>query len=332
MRKVWVTIITYNNPEILSACMSSLMTSDLITSGKYKWYIEIINNHSNFRLKSDFEKVVTVHHQTLRPDWDPNGHFTRDCNSVLVRSIKDLNNPINEQVIILQDDVILRPDFMEKLVDRHNSGLEFIMSGIGDALNSWLPSAVKKIGMYDERFHTGFHEGDYILRAIQKLGMKCSIGDIAHGREWNRTDAGQFYISNNQGDRSEPDANDPINQTRAESDLVICPPFTQDQLDNVQKRLGTVWHEPLWKKKWGEEHTFYNWSEDFKYNVIPTLKQKIPNFIRYPYFEKDIDGLMEETYELIINEMRDQNDTPAIIQRPLYTDIINRASDSMWNK
>jgi len=331
MRKVWVTIITYNNESCLNENVESLLNSDLVNSGKYDWYIEIINNHSNFNLWPEFTNRVVVHHQTLRPDWDPNGYFTRDCNSALVRSIKDLNNPSNDQIIILQDDVIVRPDFMEKLVDRHNSGIEFIMSGIGDALNSWLPSAVKKIGLYDERFHTGFHEGDYILRSIQKLGLQCSIGDIAHGRTWNMTDVGKFHISNNQGDRDTPDASDPINRTRAESDLVICPPFTQIQLENVQYRKGTVWHLPVWEAKWGKENTFYNWTEEFKHNVIPTLKQKMPNFIRYPYFEKDIDGLMQEVYELKIPDLYHPDGTPVILHRPLYIDIINRTFDSRWN-
>lgn len=322
MRKVWVTVITYNNEKAINGCIGSLLNSDLVTSGLYEWYIEIINNHSNFHLNPDFEPHVRVHHQTLRPDWAYVGYFTRDCNSALIRAIKDLNNPLNDQVIILQDDVCVKPDFMSKLVERHNSGLEFIMSGIGDALNSWVPSAVQKIGLYDERFGTGFHEGDYILRAIQKLGTKCSIGDIAHGREWNRTDNGQFYRS----DSGQANADSPENTTRAESDLVICPPFTQEQLGNVYKRSAHVWHEPLWKQKWAR-HTFYNWSEDFKHNVIPTLKQTLPNYILYPYFEKNITGIYDETYYLSIDgNPVIANGAP--VELPLYCNIVYYGSNS----
>ena len=289
MRKVWVSIITYNNPTVLNSNLESLFQSDLVTSGNYQWQVEIINNHSNFYLNPVFSQYVKVHHNTLRPEWDYVGYFTRDCNSSLIRGFKSLKNPINDQVIILQDDVMVKPDFMSKLVERHNSGIDFLMSGIGDALNSFLPQAVKKIGLYDERFHTGFHEGDYILRAIKALGNRCSVGDIAHGRVWNPTDNGRFYTSNNGGDLVFPDASVPTNTTRAESDLVLCPPFTQDQMNNVGKRHGAAWHLSVWKLKWGEHTPFYGWDDNFMHNVIPTIKQNLPNFMIYPYFEKHIE-------------------------------------------
>lgn len=309
MKKVWVGIITYNNVPALTANIESLFNSDLVTSGKYDWYIEIINNHHNFSLSDEFLNRVTVHHQTLRPEWTYTGYFTRDCNSILMRSIRDLNAPAVDHVVILQDDVMVRPDFMKKLTERHESGIEFIMSGIGDAINSFLPAAVKKIGLYDERFQTGFHEGDYILRAIQKLGMKCSISDIAHGRVWNPTDSGTFYASDN-GTAGRHNA---TRTNRADSDLVICPGFTDDQLDNVAQRSGKTWHEPLWFMKWGP-HQFYNWSDHFKHEVIPTLKQKTPNFILYPEFERNIDNIFTETYEFSVNGFN--------IELPLYCNIV----------
>lgn len=312
MRKVWITIITYNNAQCLNDNLEALFNSDLCTSGKYQWYIEIINNHPVFSISPKFINEVTIHNQTLRPHWSWSGYFTRDCNSALIRGFKNLRDPINDQVIILQDDVCVKSDFMTKLSERHNSGISFIMSGIGDALNSWIPNAVQQIGLYDERFQTGFHEGDYALRAIQKLGKKCSIGDIAHGRVWNPTDNGAFYWSNS----GLADANSGENRRRAESDLVICPPFSQEQLNNVYKRSASTWHEQLFKLKWGEEHTFYNWSEDFMHNVIPTLKQKTQNFILYPHFEKDIDGIYTDTYELRIPE---HNIT---VERLLYCNTI----------
>lgn len=332
MRKVWVTIITYNNPKVLNDCVQSLMNSDLVTSNKYEWYIEIINNHSNFELNPELAKNVTVHHQTLRPDWAYVGFFTRDCNSALIRGFRHLKNPMSDQVIILQDDVVVRPDFMEKLVSRHYSGIDFIMSGIGDALNSFLPDAVRKVGLYDERFTTGWHEGDYILRSIQKLGMRCSIGDIAHGRIWNQTDNGHFYTSDSQASNEHPDASIPSNTTRADSDLVICPPFTQVQMDNVTKRHGTTDYIHLWHAKWGEEHTFYNWSDDFKFNIIPTLKQKTPNHILYPYFEKDIEGIFDEKYELRVPEIRNDQGAFLMVERPLYTNIIYNGPGSRHDR
>lgn len=315
MRKVWVTIITYNNIPALNTNLEHLFNSDLVTSGNYEWYVEIINNHHNFQINPEYADKVTVHHQTLRPEWSYTGFFTRDCNSAIMRAFKNLNAPLNDHLIILQDDVYVKPDFMSKLVERHNSGIEFIMSGIGDALNSFTPAAVKKIGLYDERFQTGFHEADYILRAIQKLGMACSISDIAHGRVWNPTDNGLFYNSNNGVD----DVNHATRTMRAESDLVVCPGFTDDQIVNVGKRHGTTWHEPLWHLKWGTEHRFYNWDDHFMKNVIPTLKQKTPNFILYPHFEKDIEGIYSETYQVCLPEVFSAN---VHIEKPLYCNII----------
>lgn len=312
MRKVWVTIITYNNTPALTTNIEHLFNSDLVTSGQYEWYIEIINNHHNFYIQPEYADKVTVHHQTLRPEWSYTGFFTRDCNSAIMRAFKNLHAPLHDHLIILQDDVYVKPDFMSKLVERHNSGIEFIMSGIGDALNSFTPTAVKKIGLYDERFQTGFHEADYILRAIQKLGKQCSISDIAHGRVWNQTDGGKFYASDN----GTHNINLATRTSRAESDLVVCPGFTDDQLANVGKRHGTTWHEPLWKMKWGAEHRFYNWDDNFMYNVIPTLKQRTPNFILYPHFEKDIEGIYTETYHEHVPQLN------AVIDRPLYCNII----------
>ena len=118
--------------------------------------------------------------------------------------------------------------------------------------------------------------------------------------------------------------------TRAESDLVICPKFTQEQVENVGKRHATTWHEPLWNLKWGPENRFYNWSEDFKHNVIPTLKQKIPNYILYPYFEKDIEGIFEEQMELRVPEIRDQEGRGLAFLRPLYCDIVYHGADNRW--
>lgn len=318
MKKIWVTIVTYNNSQRLNENVEGLLASDLVTSGKYDWYIEAINNHSNFYLRPEFEKMVKVHHNTVRPDWAYEGFLSRDYNSALIRGFKNLKAPINDCVIILQDDVVVKPNFMEKLEAARNLGIVFVMSGNGDSFNAFFPEAVRKVGLYDERFSSGFHEGDYALRAIQKLGTKCSIGDFGHGRVWNNIDNGKFYTSHTQIDRfeqgraSKPDASDPGNTTRAESDFVTSPPFTQQQMENIWKRCGVIWHEPFFRLKWGE-YKFYDWSEDFMKNVIPTLKERIPNHVYYSYFEKDIEGIYDEVYHDYIPEI-----PPGyIVERPL---------------
>lgn len=65
----------------------------------------------------------------------------------------------------------------------------FVVGAIGDSVCAWRPEAVKKIGMWDERFVSISHkEADYYIRALMYNKEKSCIGDRAHQRFINAHD------------------------------------------------------------------------------------------------------------------------------------------------
>jgi len=280
IQKPWITIVTYNNPKALNNNLRTLFNSDIPS---YSPYIEIINNHSNFYLDEEFrDKNIVVHHQTLRPDWAYWGHISRDYNSAILRGIKDLNNPEHDLIILMQDDILIKPDFMAKLEPQLEK-YDAIVTGMGDTVTFLKPCAVKKVGMMDERFNLSFYEADYFLRCIKYLKDRVSINDYAHSRVWNPSDNGKYYMFNG-----------PEGTIRAESDYMSCPSFTREQQSNVGQRVYKAFHLAMWQYKWGRDVPDGLWSFEFMNNIIPTLQPKCANYCYYPMFEMNVDGVFTE--------------------------------------
>ena len=128
MVKIKVGIVTYNNPIDINNLVKSLLNSDLT---EHQSSIEIINNHSNFQLSGSLLDKVDVIHNRVRPDYSY-GHISKDYNSILVRGFRNLNTPDNDVVIIIQDDNIVKEDFISKLLEIHKK-YQFVSSGGGDA-------------------------------------------------------------------------------------------------------------------------------------------------------------------------------------------------------
>jgi len=76
----------------------------------------------------------------------------------------------------------------------------FVTGQLGDNIVSYRPEAVKKIGMWDERFITPSNkEADYYIRALIYNKEKSLINDRVHGRLLNEHDALELDTSEYQG-------------------------------------------------------------------------------------------------------------------------------------
>lgn len=279
-----VYIVTYRSPADLNNNIASLLASGADVR------INVINNHSEFFLEPKHEKTVTVLHNRLRPDFST-GHLARNWNQALLHGFRDLKNPASEMVITVQDDVLFKADWLARLRDLHRR-YSFVTMGAGDSFCSYLPEAVRKIGLWDERFcNIGFQEADYFLRALIYNRERSSINDRIHGRLHNAAEGNTFapflpdYRRELEREETESDPD------RADSLLITVPRMN---LGRKQAHLSSMkFHrlvQAVFESKWGLSDT--QWTPEH----YAVRKSHIPNYMTYPYFEQDIEGLREKNY------------------------------------
>ena len=272
--RVSIYIVTYRSPVDLNRNISSILASGADVR------INVINNHSQFFLEPVHEKAVTVLHNNLRPDFST-GHLARNWNQALLHGFKDLKIPANDIVVTVQDDVIFKPDWLCRLVDLHRR-YNFITQGLGDAFCSYLPEAVRKVGMWDERFCCiGWGEGDYFLRSLIYNREGCSINDPAHGRQHNVL--GENVVH-------DPMIFDGATE-RADSLLITCPLMNSDRKHaHAASQQYYALAEAVFRHKWGVSDN--SWMAEHH----ALRKPLVPSYVTYPYFEKDVAGLREKHY------------------------------------
>jgi hypothetical protein len=269
-----IYIVTYRNPVDLNRNIASILASGADVR------INVINNHSQFFLEPEHEKAVTVLHNSLRPDFST-GHLARNWNQALLHGFKDLKTPANDIVVTVQDDALFKAGWLSHLVDLHQR-YNFITQGIGDAFCSYLPQAVIKVGLWDERFcNIGHAEGDYFLRALIYNREGCSINDPAHGRQHNALEGNTV----NNVPRSEGVSE------RADSLLITCPPVNADRKDaHLTSMKFHSLAATIFRHKWGVSDL--NWTAEHH----ALRRSLVPNYLMYPYFEKDVEGLRDKNY------------------------------------
>lgn len=270
--RICIYIVTYRNPIDLNNNISSILASGADVS------IYVINNHSKFCLDPENHKAVTVLHNNLRPDFST-GHIARNWNQALLLGFRDLNDPANDVVVTVQDDVIFKPDWLPRLMELHRR-YSFITMGPGDSFCSYLPGAVKKVGLWDERFcNLGFQEGDYFLRSLIYNRDGCSINDVGHYRVHNPVEGNSLEWPPN------PE------MQRASSLLITSPHWNTDRKDaHISSVRFHPVSEAVFKHKWGI--SAHSWTSAH-HTIRKPLTQ---SYIMYPYFEKDIEGLQEKGY------------------------------------
>jgi len=268
--KIRIFVLTYRDPHHLNSGLKSLFDSDL---SQHRVEVNIINNHSDFQLNDEYKDKVNVLHNVLRLDRST-GNTSQNWNEALMLGFNDLNNPECDLVITAQDDIFFGPQWLNLLTDTHKKiGFQFISVGAGDTLCSYTPEAVKKIGMWDERYSSlAFMDHDYFIRAAMHLGNYASITDTGHT-------PGLYTIY-------------PLPWHKF---IVEQPPRSNMKLE-LKKPLGR-WQRPaqeLFKAKWG------GYSEELNVSTFINKPRKpgITGYIRYPYFEKDVEDLVGKGYNL----------------------------------
>lgn len=263
MKQVNVYVVTYNNTQRINENILRFGYTTRNSNANFKY--TVINNHSKtaigqFYTPSNME--FRVWNNVMRPDISC-GHLSRDYNAALMDGFVDLNNPACDQVICCHDDVWYHDGWFEKLTEIHKK-YDFYAGDYGCSMTSYLPSAVKTIGIWDERFiNIAYHEADFFLRARLYNRDKSSINDYFGGRVLNPTEV-----------------------------LFDHPPENHNKVDHSVKSLQ---YHPLSRHvfdlKWGCHPE--QWATRFSTtNKTP----KIPTYAYYPYFEKDIDNKEEKGY------------------------------------
>lgn len=259
MKRIKLFIVTYDAKDDLDKTIRTCIDGQI---DKVSLEINVINNHSNFHLAEDLSKHIKVFHNTLRPDFST-GHLSRNWNQAIINGFKNIREPDCDILITCQDDAIWDKEWVEKLLMIHE-GFDFYTCNNGDMLCSYTVEAIRKIGLWDERFcNIQFQEADYFLRANLYHPNKSSINDSHHGRTLNET---------------------------------LC--IAERPNSGQMRPHGSVSNEHhdfsknLFIQKWGE---MFRWT-----GKVTDIKQsKLPSFFYYPYFEKHMENAKEKGYVVL---------------------------------
>ena len=176
-----IFIVAYNNAKALPRCLKSISQSDI---NNFSNEIYVINNYKELEIIQDGGLNVRILNNVLRPDFST-GHLARNWNQAIINGFEDLKSPACDFVVCIQDDTEVVKDCFSKLFDLHDK-YDFIQGGNGDQIMSFTPTAIKRIGIFDERFcAVGFQEDEYFKRAMNLHAGKSSINDFAHKRVHN---------------------------------------------------------------------------------------------------------------------------------------------------
>lgn len=256
-------MVTYKNPQCVHNNLTTLFDTLTRSNAYASIDITIINNHSQFYLDPKWNQYVKVVNN-MRLD-NSCGHLSRDWNYAIMDGFRSLKSPQCDQVICVHDDVLWTENWLEKLFDIHKTYNHY-MGDFGCTIQSYLPDAIKRIGLWDERFiNIGYHEADYQLRARIYNTEKSSINDYEQGRVWNPTDI-----------------------------LVIHPPHNHDK--SVASNESYPYH-PLSRLMFEKKWRLYpeRWE---KTGVLtnPPVCPYVEGYMFYPYFERDVETLSEQRY------------------------------------
>jgi len=260
--KIKFYIVTYNREKELNETLRSLFNTDY---SNYEVQFFIVNNHTSIKFNDKYADKVTVLENVFRPD-NSTGHLSRNYNEIILHGIKDVTDPDCDILIHSHDDNLFKENFFSEIIKNHEQ-FDFITFSQGCGLCSYLPLAIDRIGLWDERFCTiGYHEGDYFLRALitDPTNKKTSINDPNQGREYN-----------------------------------ALPPLCIKQSGTHQNAAHTASFtnysvcRQLWQIKWP---TCKDGGWDIN-NLPPNTKLK--RFMLYPYFEKKLSNLPEKYFNEI---------------------------------
>lgn len=278
--KIKVYIVTYKGHKRLLPTLTSLFESDITD---HEFEINIINNHTDIRVPSQFFRhhELNIIHNTLRPDFS-SGHLSRNWNQALINGFKSLTNPDCDIVVCSQDDSI----FHEKWAGRlnylmggfpgkvGNEDFDFVQGGHGDQFHAYKPEAIKKVGLWDERFcGISRQAADYFYRCLIYNTDDSTIQDVDHRRVLNPLDKDLRFAQNYL-----------VSADVREIDEVWDSSLHGN--DDIAKRLML--------EKWGRDP--FPWDEGLFREASLTTRTLCSNYVTYPYFEKDVYCLESKGY------------------------------------
>ena len=288
-----IYVVTYKRSDVLNDTLRKLYESDFSKLSDTE--VNVINNHSDFRLDDEFIGKVNVLHNVLRPDWS-NGNVSENYNQAFINGIVDLNKPDTEVLVTLQNDAVVHPNWCENLDKLFKKGYNFVTGLCGDTVTAYKPDAVRNIGMWDENLPAQYKETDYFLRALIYNKNKSCINDIVHG-----------ILLNHEPDlpiESFEDRNF-VTLKDGEEDVIKRKPDDAEQLAIWNGSRGGIYKQAAWNyfySKWEGTWQFGNpvhrrdkmgwikkWPEALVSNPPDLKKSKVKTAIRYIYFEKDLD-------------------------------------------
>ena len=268
MTKIKLYVVTYKNDAILNEW--SLASISQSNYPKKDVSVFVINNYSKpISLHPKNQNTVSfIYNNSLRPDFS-HGHLSRNWNQAIINGFKDLNNPDCDIVITCQNDAVLKYNWyyiVENLIQK----FDYLRFGVGDTFQIFKPEAIKKIGLFDERFcNIGFQEADYALKALLYHTEKSSINDpgVGHGSSFNSVENDLIPIEYMQCGYDRKDINH-INSYKYHH-------YSARFFFEKWMRYKTAW----------PEKNIYEFKNELLDNGAPFVK----TWYMYPYFEKDID-------------------------------------------
>ena len=293
--------MTYKRCDVLNDTIEKLFASDFSKVDNTE--VNVINNHTEFYLRPEFESRVNVLHNSLRPDWS-NGNISENYNQAFINGVINLKKPDTEILVTLQNDAVVDPNWCRNLdVLFNKKGYNFVTGLCGDTIVAYKPSAINTIGMWDENLPAQYKETDYFLRALSLNKERSSLNDIVHG-----------ILLNNEPDypiESFDDRNF-VTVSQKGKDIIKRKPDDEEQEAIWKESRGGIYKQTAWNyfyEKWkgtwdgGEPvHTsekqgwIKNWTSELVESPPDIKKSKVKTFIRYVYFEKDIDDLYSKNY------------------------------------
>lgn len=294
MKLIKVYIVTWKRNDVLGELLD-----DLFENSTFKDYedceVNIINNHSDFSIDEKYIDKVKVHHNMCRVDWST-GNLAADFNFALIDGFRDLKDPDSAIVVTMQNDAVLHPNWADCIIDQMDN-YDFLVGYLGDNVVAYKPNHIIKTGLWDENYCTVYHkEADYYLRSLIYNKDKCSINDVLHRRLYNYNSEltidviGERGFVINQNSTSRLMESEEHAMLRAEQDL--CNPVTNYYWS--WKWKDTKPDLPMIKGSWQNPGWLINWPSELTEN-LPS-PPKVPQFVRHPYFEKDVEDLVGKGY------------------------------------
>jgi hypothetical protein len=275
--RISIFIVTYKNEPLLNTCLESIF-NDPGTTPNDVMTVTILNNYGKLSLDEAYADRVTVIDNVGRPSFST-GHLSRSWNQCILHGIRDINNPACDALILSQNDVTFKPNFVDE-IKKALQRFTYIAIGRGDEVQVMTPESIKRIGMYDERFcNIGYQEADYFLRAVVLNREKTSINDYFHLRFYN-----------------------PINNTIIDDEVLTG--FMRGDADHCLSKKHHQISKNMFVYKWmgllpfTEDDTsaypFEQWDDYIKSTPIGAKQ-----YIMYPYFECELPDLDKKYYNYI---------------------------------